>query len=310
MTTLLFTHPACLEHDTGEYHPECAERLKYVLQVLEGEEFFMLHREEAPRATIEQLLRAHPMDHIEFVRDSMPAKGEEAHLDSDTVIVEASWEAALRSAGSVIGAIDAVMKGECRNAFCAVRPPGHHCEASTPMGFCLFNNVAVGAYHARAVHGLKRIAVFDMDVHHGNGTQDIFFTEPDFLYVSTHQEDAYPGTGLVEETGIDNNIVNVPLPAGCASAAWREAVLTKVIPAIENFKPDLLLLSAGFDAHASDPMAHMRLTTQDFGWVTDRLCELAGRVCQNRLVSVLEGGYDLRALSVSVGAHVRALMGI
>jgi len=309
MSTFLFTHPACLEHDTGDYHPECAERLRMVLQVLDGEEFAGLSREEAPRASTAQLMRAHAMDHLDFVRDNMPPPGEYAHLDPDTVISEGSWEAALRSAGAAVAAVDAVLSGQCRNAFCATRPPGHHAEHSAVLGFCLFNNVAVGAMHALAAHGLKRVAVFDIDVHHGNGTQDIFYDKPGLLYVSTHQDESYPGTGLAEETGVDNNILNIPLPAGSGSEPWREAVTTKVLPAIRAFAPELIMISAGFDAHASDPMAHMRLSTEDFAWVTEQLCALAAEVCGGKVVSVLEGGYDLKALSVSVAAHVRALMG-
>jgi len=309
MPTLLFTHPACLDHDTGDYHPECSDRLRAVLQALEGEEFMMLHREAAPRATTEQLLRAHTMEHLDFVRDNLPNPGEQAHLDPDTVISAGSYEAALRSAGAAIAAVDAVAKRECRNAFCAVRPPGHHAESNGVMGFCLFNNVAVGALHAQAVHSLKRVAVFDIDVHHGNGTQDIFFNNPDLYYASTHQDETFPGTGFITETGIANNILNVPLPAGSGSEPWRKAVVETIIPGIIAFKPDLIMLSAGFDAHASDPMAHMRLTTDDFSWVTEKMVNLARDICGNRLVSVLEGGYDLRALAVSCAAHVRALMG-
>ena len=310
MPTLLFTHPACLDHDTGDYHPECADRLRAVLQVLEGEEFMMLHREVAPRATTEQILRAHTMEYLDFLRDSIPtAPGEFNYLDPDTVLCEASWEAALRAAGSAVAAVDAVAAKQCRNAFCAVRPPGHHAEAGTGMGFCLLNNVAIGALHAQAVHGLQRVAVFDMDVHHGNGTQDIFFHNPDLFYASTHQEGAFPETGFAEETGVANNILNVPLPAGSGSAPWRDAVINKIIPAIRSFQPDLIMLSAGFDAHASDPMAHMRLGNDDFNWVTHQFCDLAARTCGHRLVSVLEGGYDLRALAQSCAAHVRALMG-
>lgn len=310
MPTLLFTHPACLEHDTGDYHPECADRLRVVLQALEGEEFMMLHREAAPKATTEQLLRAHTTDHLDFIHDNLPTTpGEQAHLDPDTVVVVGSWEAALRSAGAAVAAVDAVLKGECRNAFCAVRPPGHHAESQAVMGFCLFNNVAVGALHAQAAHGLKRVAVFDFDVHHGNGTQDIFFNNPGLFYCSTHQDESFPGTGFPQETGCANNILNVPLPPGSGSEPWRQAVADMILPAIRAFKPELIMISAGFDAHASDPMAHMRLTTEDFNWVTHQLCDLAREVCDQRIVSVMEGGYDLRALALSVAAHVRGLMG-
>ena len=214
MSTLLVTHPACLQHDTGEYHPECAERLKVILETLDGEEFQTLRREAAPLASMEQLLRAHAMGHVDFVRDNMPAAGGHGHLDPDTVVSEGSWEAALRSAGAVVFAVDAVAAGECRNAFCAVRPPGHHAEQHGVMGFCLFNNIAVGALHAQAARGLKRVAVLDVDAHHGNGTQDIFFDNPDLFYASTHQQDAYPGTGFAHESGCAGTLVNMPLPAG------------------------------------------------------------------------------------------------
>ncbi|HIJ38610.1 MAG TPA: histone deacetylase family protein [Rhodospirillaceae bacterium] len=309
MSTLLITHPACLEHDTGEYHPECADRLRSVLQALETEEFAGLHREAAPLASIEQILRAHSMDHVDFVRDNIPSGEGHSHLDPDTVVCEGSWEAALRSAGATVAAVDAVIRGDCRNAFCAVRPPGHHAEHNAVMGFCLFNNVAIGALHAQVSHGLKKIAVLDIDVHHGNGTQDIFFDNPGLFYASTHQQDSFPGTGFAHETGSAGNIVNIPMHAGAGSDAWREAVSIGILPRIADFSPDLIMLSAGFDAHASDPLAHMRLTTQDFHWITVELCKLADSFCQGRLVSVLEGGYDLRALSLSTAAHVRALMG-
>ena len=309
MSTLLVTHPACLQHDTGEYHPECAERLKAILEALEGEEFQALRREAAPLATMEQILRAHTMGHVDFVRENMPSAGTHGHLDPDTVVCDASWEAALRSAGAAVFAVDAVAEGTCRNAFCAVRPPGHHAERNAVMGFCLFNNVAVGALHAQTVRGLQRVAVLDVDVHHGNGTQDIFFDNPNLFYASTHQQDAYPGTGFAHESGCAGNIVNMPLAAGAGSEAWREVVSLGILPRIEAFRPDLIMLSAGFDAHAADPLAHMRLATQDFHWVTAELCAIAARFCNHRLVSVLEGGYDLRALAMSTAAHVRALMG-
>lgn len=309
MPTLLFTHSACLEHDTGDYHPECADRLTAILRALETEEFMILHREEAPRATIEQILRAHSMDHIDFIRDNMPTAGHHHHLDPDTVVSEGSWNAALHAAGATVAAVDAVATRKARNAFCAVRPPGHHAESRAVMGFCLLNNIAIGALHAQTEHGLKRVAVVDIDVHHGNGTQDIFFNNPDLFYASTHQEDAYPGTGMAHETGCAGNILNLPLPAGADSRPWREAVSNVILPRLRQFNPDLIMLSAGFDAHGSDPLAHMRLTTNDYHWITAELCKVAREVCDNRLVSVLEGGYDLRALAMSCAAHVRALMG-
>jgi len=308
MPTALFTHPACMEHDTGDYHPECVERLRQLLATLDGEEFQGLERLEAPRASSAQILRAHDSDHLDFVRDNLPTGDDHAHLDPDTVVSEGSWEAALRSAGAAVGAVDLVMSGKAKNAFCATRPPGHHAESRAVLGFCLFNNVAIGAMHAQAAHGAKRVAVFDIDVHHGNGTQDIFYSHPDLLYVSTHEDESFPGTGLPEETGVANNILNIVLPPGAGSDVWRKVVTEQVLPAIRAFKPDLLMISAGFDAHALDPMAHMRLTTEDFSWVTHQLCTLAEEFCGGRVVSVLEGGYDLKSLTVSCAAHVKALL--
>lgn len=310
MQTLLFTHPVCLEHDTGPHHPECADRLKAVLQALEGEEFFLLHREEAPHATMDQLLRVHPMHHIDYVMSKVP-HGDTSHnwLDTDTVMSRNSGEAALRAAGGVVAAVDAVARGECRNAFVAVRPPGHHAERDEAMGFCFFNNVAVGALHAREAHGFKRVAVIDFDVHHGNGTQHVFESDPDLFYGSTHQANAFPETGTIDETGVAGNICNAPLPPGADSAMFRAAMSDKVLPALRAFKPDFILISAGFDAHISDPMAHLRLVTEDFAWITREVLKVADECCKSRVVSVLEGGYDIRALAVSAAAHVRALLG-
>ena len=310
MTTLLFTHPACVQHDTGDYHPECSDRIKAVLAALESEEFMMLLRDEAPRATTEQLMRAHPLSHIEYVLDSVPTTETHHHLDPDTILSRQSGEAALRSAGSVIAGVDAVATKQVRNVFCAVRPPGHHAEHDSAMGFCFFNNAAVGALHARDVHGFKRVAVVDFDVHHGNGTQDILWDEEGMLYASTHQENAYPNTGFAEETGGKGVMVNVPLPAGTNSADFRMAFGDVLIPRLREFQPDFLIISAGFDGHAADPLAHLRLTTADFGWATRQLLQVAEDYADNRVVSVLEGGYDLRALAASVREHVRALMGM
>jgi acetoin utilization deacetylase AcuC-like enzyme len=309
MSTVVYTHPACLEHDTGDYHPECPDRLRAVLRALETEEFAALHREPAPCATMAQILRVHDAAYVDSLRRQVPQSGGLAHLDPDTVIGRGSWEAALRAAGAVTAAVDEVASGSCRNAFCAVRPPGHHAEQATAMGFCVLNNVAIGARHAQVVHGLRRVAVIDFDVHHGNGTQYAFAADPDLFYASTHQSPCYPGTGRADETGCADNVVNVPLPPGTGSSTWRQAMTGTVLPRFKAFKPDLLLVSAGFDAHAADPLAEMRLTTEDYGWVTAELCVLARQVCQDRLVSVLEGGYDLRALAYSAAAHVRALMG-
>ncbi|HYD98936.1 MAG TPA: histone deacetylase family protein [Alphaproteobacteria bacterium] len=307
MHTILFTHPSCLEHDTGLGHPERIDRLRAVLAALEAEEFMLLDRREAPAATHEQLLRVHDAGYVDSVFARLPAHGHGA-LDGDTVVCAASGEAALRAAGAAVAAVDAVLGGEARNAFCAVRPPGHHAEPAQAMGFCLFNNVAVGAAHARTVHGLKRVAVIDFDVHHGNGTQAMFWDEPELMYCSTHQWPLYPGTGHAAETGVRGNIVNAPLPAFADGAAFRAAMEGTVLPALDAFAPELVMISAGFDAHARDPLAGLNLGEDDFAWATQALLDIARRHSGGRLVSVLEGGYDLQALARSTAAHVRELM--
>lgn len=308
MQTTLFTHPACLEHDTGLGHPECSDRLKAVLAALESEDFYLLDRQEGPAATVDQIARAHPVEHIEAVRAMTPADGHHHGVDDDTVVSAGSWNAALHAAGAVIAAVDAVATGHSRNAFCAVRPPGHHAERAKAMGFCLFNNVAIGAYHARAVHGLQRVAVMDFDVHHGNGTQDIFQSDPDMLYCSTHQSPLYPGTGDPAEKGDYGNCVNATLPAMAGSPEFRHAMTHVILPAIDHFKPELIMISAGFDAHSRDPMAGLHLIDDDFVWATRKLGDLARTHCGARIVSVLEGGYNLRSLASSCAAHVRELM--
>lgn len=307
MTTTLYTHPACLEHDTGGGHPECPDRLRYVLAALEGEEFMFLDRAEAPLATRDQLLSAHPEGHVDHLLDSVPDVGFH-DLDGDTVLSPGSGEAALRAAGAAVAAVDDVVAGRSQNAFCATRPPGHHAEAHRAMGFCLFNNAAIAALHAQKAHGLKRVAVIDFDVHHGNGTQDIFWSHPDLLYVSTHQAPLYPGTGEAEERGVASNILNVPLPERTGSPEFRHAMSRAVLPAIDLFAPELVIISAGFDGHTMDPLAGMDLTEDDFAWATRKLCDLAAQRCGRRVVSLLEGGYNLRALASSAAAHVRELM--
>lgn len=309
MSTLFVTHHDCIEHDTGEFHPEHPDRLRAITRMLESEDFMLLHREDAPHADHTQLMRVHPLSHIEGFLDKVPHDGHHS-LDGDTILSPATGDAALRAAGGVCAAVDAVAKGEVRNAFVAVRPPGHHAERSQAMGFCFFNNVAVGAYHARAVHGLKRVAVMDWDVHHGNGTQHIFWDDPDAFYASTHQAPLFPGTGEAHERGAHNNILNVPLPAGAGGEQFRAAMTDKVLPALREFNPDILFISAGFDAHARDPIANMRLNVADFVWATEELMKVADDCCDRRLVSVLEGGYDVVALGACVAAHVRTLMGI
>ncbi len=307
MSTILYSHPACLDHDPGTMHPESPARLRAVLAALDADEFAGLERREAPRAEKDQIARMHPPEFVEAVLEAIPAEGH-VGLDMDTIVSPGSGEAALRAAGAVCAAVDAVMAGEADNAFCVVRPPGHHAEQARAMGFCLFNNVAVGAAQARDAHGLERIAVVDFDVHHGNGTQAMFWDDADLFYASTHQAPFYPGTGAVGERGAANNIVNLPLSAMSGSEEFRRAMSERLLPALNTFRPDFLLVSAGFDAHLADPLAQLRFHEDDFAWATDQLLAVARACCGGRLVSTLEGGYDLRALGASAAAHVRTLM--
>lgn len=306
MSTMLFYHSACLRHDTGRGHPERADRLRAVMHRLEAEEFAHLDRRDAPRATQEQLLRVHGSDYVAAIMHAEPKDGH-VYLDGDTLMSPGSTEAALRAAGAVCAAVDAVVSGEGRNAFCAVRPPGHHAEPDRAMGFCLFNNIAIGAMHARAAHALRRIAVVDFDVHHGNGTQASFADDPDLLYASTHQWPLYPGTGHPRERG-RGNIFNLTLEPEAGSPEFRAMVERELVPALDAFRPELLMISAGFDAHCMDPLAELNLTDEDYAWITERLCGVANRHGRGRVVSALEGGYDLRALANAAAAHVRALM--
>ncbi len=308
MPTALITHPACLEHDNGPYHPECSERLQAVLTALETPEFADLLRESAPEATVEQLQRVHPANYVEAILAIRPELGESVQLDADTSMSAGSADAALRAAGAAVAAVDAVMEGWARAAFAAVRPPGHHAEPARPMGFCLFNNAAVAAMHARVRWGVQRVAVVDFDVHHGNGTQAMFAQDAGLFYGSSHQSPCYPGTGEAWERGTANNIVNAPLRPGDGSAAFRAAWGDIILPDLDRFAPGLLIVSAGFDAHKLDPLAQIRLETADYAWITDQLVRLAERHCAGRLVSVLEGGYDLDALAASAAVHVRGLM--
>ena len=307
MATLLLHHESSARHDTGPGHPERPGRIQAVMRALAQEPFAAaLVRREAPAASPEELARAHPAPFVEAVLDAVPVEGL-ARIDADTVVSPESGEASIRAAGAIVAAVDAVFAGETRNAFCAVRPPGHHAEPRRSMGFCLFNNVAVGAFHARAAHGAERIAVVDFDVHHGNGTQAMFEDDRDLFFASTHEFPLYPGTGRAEETGL-GNIVNVPLRGGSGSAEFRAGMEEAVLPALAAFEPDLILVSAGFDAHAADPLASLRLGEADYAWITRRLCALADALCAGRIVATLEGGYDLDALAASVGAHVAELM--
>jgi acetoin utilization deacetylase AcuC-like enzyme len=307
MTTFLYTHASCLEHDPGQYHPETPARLRAVLDALAAAEFNALQRREAPEATFEDLTRVHPLRFVERLLAAVPEAGH-VGLDADTVMCPQSGEAALHAAGAVTAAVDAVIAGDADNAFCAVRPPGHHAEPTRAMGFCLFNNVAVGALRARQVHGLARVAVIDFDVHHGNGTQACFWDDQNLFYGSTHQYPLYPGTGSSGETGVAGNIVNVPLPPMSGSQAFRLGMTRTLLPALDAFAPQLVLTSAGFDAHRNDPLAQLLLEDDDYTWATERLLEIAHRHAGGRMVSTLEGGYDLVALGASAAAHVRVLM--
>jgi acetoin utilization deacetylase AcuC-like enzyme len=306
MTTLLITHPDCIAHDPGRGHPEAPARLAAVLDALN--DIKGLRRMEAPLAERSALERVHPTAIVEAVLAAVPSRGHAA-LDPDTILSPGSGQAALRAAGALTAAVDAVMAGTARNVFCAVRPPGHHAEPDRPMGFCLFNSVAVAARHAQSRHGLARIAMVDFDVHHGNGTQAVAEKDASLFYASSHQYPLYPGTGAREETGL-GNVVNTPLASGSDGRLFRRAFEREILPALDAFAPDLLLVSAGFDAHRADPLAGLELEESDFAWVTARLAECADRHCGGKLVSVLEGGYHLKALGASAAAHVAALMAV
>lgn len=304
--TIIYTHQSAEEHDTGPGHPERPDRVRAVIEMLDSGSFADLERRESPVAGIDQLTRVHRRDYVTAVLEAVPDRGY-VRIDPDTVMSPQSGDAALRSAGAVIAAVDAVMTGEATNAFCAVRPPGHHAEPGRGMGFCLFNNVAIAAAHARQAHHVDRVAIVDFDVHHGNGTQAAFWSDPSVMFASTHEYPFYPGTGAEDECG-QGNIHNVPLQSSSGSAEFRKGVERTILPALEKFKPGLILVSAGFDAHARDPLASIRLDEEDFAWITRKLVDIAGEYCGGKLVSTLEGGYDLEALSLSVSAHLTELM--
>jgi acetoin utilization deacetylase AcuC-like enzyme len=308
MSTLLISHPACLDHQNPMGHPERPERLRAIEQALEAERFQSLAREQAPRAADEIVALAHPMEYVEAIRRASPANGL-VRLDADTSMSPGSLEAALRAVGGVTLAVDEVMNRKAANAFVAMRPPGHHTETARPMGFCLFNNAAIAVRYAQKRYEIERAAIVDFDVHHGNGSQDIFWADKTVMYCSTHEMPLYPGTGAISERGEHDTIVNAPLSAGDGGDVFREAFETLILPRLHDFKPDLLIISAGFDAHTRDPLANLNLVEADYAWVTKKLMEIADKSAQGRVVSVLEGGYDLQGLSRSVAAHVAALMG-
>ncbi|MFZ5835893.1 MAG: histone deacetylase family protein [Pseudomonadota bacterium] len=307
MTTALITHPACLEHVMPPGHPESPDRLRAVLAALAAPGFERLVREQAPQASLQQIALAHPGGFAAALLAHAPQQGF-SYIDGDTPMSPGSGAAALYAAGAVVRAVDMVMQGMVQNAFCAVRPPGHHAESRRAMGFCLFNNVAVGTLWARQQWNCKRLAVIDFDVHHGNGTQEIFQNDPELFYASTHQAPFYPGTGAIHETGVAGNVVNAALQAGAGSDAFKSAMTGTVLPAMDAFAPDLILISAGFDAHMQDPLANLWLEEEDFAWATQQIMAIADRRCAGRVVSALEGGYDLAALAASVQAHVKTLM--
>lgn len=306
MTTALYTHPVFLEHNTGFGHPECADRLRVIEAALCALEFQELARKQAPEGQEVAILAVHPREHLDRVLHAIPKQGIQ-YLDGDTLVSPASGEAALRAVGAVCDAVDLVLGGGADNAFCAVRPPGHHAERNRAMGFCLFNNVAIAARYAQRCHEIERVAIVDFDVHHGNGTQDIFAEDPTVLYASTHQMPLYPGTGYRREKGL-GNIFNAPLHPADGGAAFQKAMNEIIFPAIDDFAPNLLLISAGFDAHQADPLASLNLIEADFAWVTRELGAIAACHCAGKIISTLEGGYNLSALAESVAAHVSELM--
>ncbi|MBC7154387.1 MAG: histone deacetylase family protein [Rhodobacteraceae bacterium] len=307
MTTALYSHPDCLNHVNPARHPERVDRLRAIMAALEAPEFAALERREAPLADLAEVLRCHPQRHIDTIRAALPETGQVA-LDGDTFVSAGSLTAALRAVGAMTAAVDAVMADEVANAFCAIRPPGHHAETETPMGFCLFGTVAIAAKRALDHHGLNRVAIMDFDVHHGNGTQDLLWNEPRVLFASTHQMPLYPGSGAATEVGATGNILNCPLPPGTDGAGFRRVMDRDILPALDAFSPELVLISAGFDAHRADPLANLAFEAADFAWATERLCDIAALHAGGRVVSTLEGGYDLAALAESTAAHVAILM--
>ena len=307
MATALITHKDCLNHITPDGHPERVARLATVLKSLEAPEFADLLRVDAPICGMDQLLRSHPQAHFDRIRAAVPQRGASS-LDPDTHVSAGSLQAALRAAGACVKAVDLVVEGSAKNAFCAIRPPGHHAETARAMGFCLFGNVAIGAMHALEHHGLGRIAVVDFDVHHGNGTSDLLWNEERAFFASTHQMPLYPGTGSATETGRHGQIVNVPLAPESSGVEFRRAMTELVLPRLDGHAPELIFISAGFDAHRRDPLANLNLDENDFAWATRAIGEVAESHSGGRVVSSLEGGYDLQALSASVLAHLRVLM--
>jgi len=307
MSTLLITHPACLDHLTPSGHPERPDRLRAVERALEAEKFQTLARVQAPAASFEVIALCHPMDYITQLRDATPGEGI-VRLDADTSMSPGSFEAALRAVGGAVHAVDEVLANQAANAFVATRPPGHHAETARPMGFCFFDNAAIAARYAQQRHGVARAAIVDFDVHHGNGSQEIFWADKTVMYCSTHQMPLFPGTGAVIESGEYETIVNAPLRPGDGGEEFRDAFESRILPRLREFQPELIVISAGFDAHMRDPLANLNLLEADFAWATQKIMDVADRYAGGRVVSLLEGGYDLQALANSVAAHVTALM--
>ena len=308
MTTLIYTHEACFNHRPGPHHPESPERLEAVLQALKTPAFAGAVWRDAPLASFEQVLHVHTPDYVAQVQAVSPTEGYRALDAGDTILSPGSLEAVMRCVGAACAGVDDVVSGEAANVFCATRPCGHHAEADQAMGFCVFNQAAIAALHAREKHGIQRVAVVDFDVHHGNGTQNSFYDDPDLFYGSCHQSEFYPGTGERHETGVAGNIVNVPFPRGTGSSAFRAAMTTQLLPALRKFAPGLLIISAGFDAHHLDPLGGLQFTDDDYHWITRELMKVADESADGRVVSVLEGGYSLEGLASGTAAHVRALM--
>ncbi len=307
MSTLLITHPACLDHVTPLGHPERPDRLRAVERALEAEKFQSLARVQAPLAPVDIVALCHPMDYIEEIRDATPREGL-VRLDADTSMSSGSFEAALRAVGGGMHAIDEVFAKRASNAFVATRPPGHHAETARPMGFCFFDNAAIAARYAQKQYGIAHAAIIDFDVHHGNGSQEIFWSDKSVMYCSTHQMPLFPGTGAIDESGEHNTVVNAPLRPGDGGEAFRAAFENRILPRLADFRPELIVISAGFDAHVRDPLANINLEEADFAWATQKIMEIADRFADGRIVSMLEGGYDLQALGNSAAAHVLALM--
>ena len=310
MTTVLFSHPAFLAHDTGPGHPERSDRIRAIDRALEHGAFSALVRKEAPLRDDDEtyILMVHATEHLAHVRAVAAGRAHGSmHIDGDTVVSPGTWEAARRAVGAGLAGVDAVMNGDAASAFCESRPPGHHAESNRAMGFCLFSNAAIAAHYARAKYGAERVAVVDFDVHHGNGTQEIFWSDKNLFYGSTHQMPLFPGTGALRETGV-GNIFNAPLRAGDGREQFEQAFRDRILAPLHNFAPDLVIVSAGFDAHERDPLGGLRLVEADFLWATEQIAEVARRHANGRIVSMLEGGYDLTGLARSVAVHVKSLM--